>query len=319
MKILVTGGAGFIGSHLSVALLEQGDDVAVIDDFNDFYDPRIKEVNVELIRKTGPVALYRGDIRDDACVNRAFREFRPEAVVHLAARAGVRPSLSQPLLYEQVNVGGTVVLLETARQIGTSKFVFASSSSVYGVANTVPFREDDLTLLPISPYAATKIAGEKMAFAYSHLYGMRVVCLRLFTVYGPRQRPDLAIRKFIELVEAGRPLPLFGDGTMGRDYTFVSDTVAGILAALRHDCAFDVFNLGNSAPVTLTEMVATIGQALGKTPVIDRQPVPPGDVPVTYADLTKSTAALGYRPTVPFAVGIRRTVEWFRATGGARP
>jgi UDP-glucuronate 4-epimerase len=319
MKILVTGGAGFIGSHLSVALLEQGHDVAVIDDFNDFYDPRLKEVNVELIRKTGPVALYRGDIRDVTCVNRAFREFRPEAVVHLAARAGVRPSLNQPLLYEQVNVGGTVVLLETARQIGTSKFVFASSSSVYGVANTVPFREDDLALLPISPYAATKIAGEKMAFAYSHLYGMRVVCLRFFTVYGPRQRPDLAIRKFIELVEDGRPLPFFGDGTTGRDYTFVSDTVAGILAALRHDCAFDVFNLGNSAPVTLTEMVGTIGQALGKTPIVDRQPVPPGDVPITYADLAKSTAALGYRPTVPFAEGIRRTVEWFRATGGARP
>lgn len=314
MRILITGGAGFIGSHLSEALLERNHEIAVIDDLNDYYNPAFKEQNLTSIRARGPVAFFRGDIRHPGCVDSAFAEFHPQAVIHLAARAGVRPSLEDPLLYEQVNVGGTVVLLEACRKYGSKKFVFASSSSVYGIANQVPFREDDPSLLPISPYAATKIAGEKIAFTYSHLYGMRVSCLRLFTVFGPRQRPDLAIRKFIESIEAGREITVFGDGSMGRDYTFVSDTVAGILAALEHDCAFDVFNLGNSSPVLLSTMVQTIAEALGRKPIIRRLPDQPGDVPITYADLTKSTAILGYQPKVSFAEGIRRTIEWIRAT-----
>jgi UDP-glucuronate 4-epimerase len=264
------------------------------------------------VRRRGEAAFLKGDIRDPGFVDSAFAEFRPEAIIHLAARAGVRPSLENPLLYEQVNVGGTVTLLEACRKRGVGKFVFASSSSVYGIANRVPFREDDERLRPISPYAATKIAGEKLAFTYSHLYGLRVVCLRFFTVYGPRQRPDLAIRKFIELIEAGREIPVFGDGSMGRDYTFVSDTVDGILAALGHDCAYDVFNLGNSSPVLLSTMVTTIAEAVGREAIIRRLPEQPGDVPITYADLTKSKAVLGYDPKVPFAEGIRRTVEWIR-------
>jgi len=312
MRILITGGAGFIGSHLGERLAGQRHELGVMDDFNDFYDPRIKEENLGSVRKVATVKLYRGDIGDVAFVGDAFAEFRPEAVIHLAARAGVRPSLVDPLLYERVNVRGTMVLLEAGRRQGLKKFVFASSSSVYGVANQVPFREDDPQLQPISPYAATKIAGEKVVFTYSHLYGMRTVCLRFFTVYGPRQRPDLAIRKFVELIEKGQPIPFFGDGSMGRDYTYVSDTVAGIEAALHHDCAFDVFNLGNSSPVTLTEMVETIARVMEKPAELNRLPVPAGDVPITYADLTKSKAVLGYEPKVPFEEGIRRTVDWLR-------
>ena len=316
MKILVTGGAGFIGSHLAERLLGEAHEIAILDDMNDYYSPRLKHANLNGVRAHGPVAFYQGDIRDEECVTRVFREFQPEAVVHLAARAGVRPSLEQPVLYEQVNVGGTTLLLETSRLHGVRRFVFASSSSVYGVTNHIPFQEDDPALQPISPYAATKIAGEKMAFTYSHLYGLKVVCLRFFTVYGPRQRPDLAIRKFIELINAGKEVPFFGDGSMGRDYTFVSDTVDGILAALRYDCAFDVLNLGNSSPVLLSEMVDAISRAIGKPAILRRLPVPPGDVPITYADLEKSRRVLGYQPKVPFTEGIRRTVEWILSQAG---
>jgi len=311
--MLITGGAGFIGSHLCERLLEQGHEVAIIDDLNDYYNPAFKEQNLALIRGRGTVAFHRGDIRQAELVNAVFAEFRPQAVIHLAARAGVRPSLENPLLYAQVNVGGTVVLLEACRQYGVKKYVFGSSSSVYGIANQVPFREDDLSLMPISPYAATKIAGEKIAFTYSHLYGLRVSCLRFFTVYGPRQRPDLAIRKFIESIEAGREITVFGDGSMGRDYTFVSDTVAGIIAALNHDCAFDIFNLGNSSPVTLATMLETISETLGRKANIRRLPEQPGDVPITFADLTKSRAVLGYDPKVSFVEGIRQTVDWIRS------
>jgi UDP-glucuronate 4-epimerase len=290
--------------------------VAIVDDLNDFYAPSLKLANLDTVRARGPVSFQQGDIRDEEFVARVFRDFRPEAVIHLAARAGVRPSLEQPLLYEQVNVGGTTVLLEAARLHGVKRFIFASSSSVYGVTKRIPFQEDDPALQPISPYAATKIAGEKMAFTSSHLYGLQVVCLRFFTVYGPRQRPDLAIRKFVELIDAGKEVPFFGDGTMGRDYTFVSDTVDGIMAALRHDCAFDVFNLGNSSPVLLSEMVDAIAGALGKPAKLLRLPVQPGDVPITYADLEKSRRVLGYQPRVPFAEGIRRMVEWSRRRAG---
>jgi len=314
LRILVTGGAGFIGSHLSTRLLSLGHQLAILDDFNDFYAPALKEANLAEVRRSGDVTLFRGDIRDQALVHQAFSSFQPEALIHIAARAGVRPSVEDPLLYESVNVQGTLVLLEAARRLGTRKVVFASSSSVYGIANQVPFREDDPQLLPISPYAATKIAGEKLLFTYSHLYNLRTVALRFFTVYGPRQRPDLAIRKFVEKIEDGLPIPVYGDGSMGRDYTFVSDTVDGILAALDYDCAFDVFNLGNSAPVTLSEMIDTISRAVGKPALIDRLPVPPGDVPITFANLDKAKAVLGYSPKVRFAEGIARVVDWVRST-----
>lgn len=313
MKILVTGGAGFIGSHLAERLLAEGHAIAIIDDLNDYYDPRLKRENLAAVKVCGQVDFLEAGIGDEAAVESLFARFRPEAVVHLAARAGVRPSLAQPLLYEQVNCGGTVVLLEASRRHGVSKFVFASSSSIYGEANRVPFSEDDHTNLPISPYAATKIAGEKLCYTWSRLYGLDCICLRFFTVYGPRQRPDLAIRKFIELVDAGRPVPVFGDGTMGRDYTFVADTVQGITAALHHQARYDIFNLGNSSPVGLLEMVRTIERATGREARIDWQPEQPGDVPITYADISKARQLLGYNPQTPFEEGVRRQVEWLRS------
>ena len=311
MRILVTGGAGFIGSHVCERLLEEGHRVSVIDDLNDFYSPDAKLANLQAVRQHGPVAFYRGSITNEARVAEVFDESRPEAVIHLAARAGVRPSLEQPLLYEQVNVQGTITLLEASRRSGTRKFIFASSSSIYGVANRVPFSEEDSVNLPVSPYAATKIAGEKIAYTYSHLYGLQVACLRFFTVYGPRQRPDLAIRKFISRIDHGQPIPVFGDGSSGRDYTFVSDTVQGILGALAYDCAYDVFNLGNSHPAQLITLIRTIEGALGKKAEIQWLPNQPGDVPITYADISKAQQLLGYRPQTPLAQGIQKFLEWY--------
>ena len=256
--------------------------------------------------------FYQADICDEQAMFEIARRHPIEAIVHLAARAGVRPSLEQPLLYERTNVRGTMVLLEVARQTGIGKFVFASSSSIYGLANRVPFSEEDTCNLPISPYAATKLAGEKVCFTYAHLYGIRTVCLRFFTVYGPRQRPDLAIHKFTRLMEAGEPIPVFGDGTSGRDYTYYEDTVSGIVAALGHDCAFDIFNLGNSHPVALNTLIATIEEALGKQAVIRWLPDQPGDVPITYADISKAQRLLGYSPRTPFREGIGAFVVWYR-------
>ncbi|MGC4048701.1 MAG: GDP-mannose 4,6-dehydratase [Paludibaculum sp.] len=315
VRTLITGGAGFIGSHVAERLLGEGREVAIIDDLNDYYDPRLKQQNLAIARRLGAVAFYQGDICNEELVAAAFAEFRPDAVIHLAARAGVRPSLDEPSLYTHVNCVGTVTLLEAARKTGTRKFVFASSSSVYGVSPNVPFKESDTDLHPISPYAGTKLAGEQLAHTYALLYGLQVICLRFFTVYGPRQRPDLAIRKFIQCVEEGRELPFYGDGLMGRDYTYISDTVDGILAALHLDRPFDIFNLGHSSPVTLREMVAEIERATGKQAKLKRLPVPAGDVPLTFADLTKSEALLGYRPKVEFRDGIQRMVDWYRRSG----
>lgn len=312
MRILLTGGAGFIGSHLAVRLLQDGHSLYILDDLNPFYSPALKQENLDLIRREGNFQFLRGDICDPVLVGRAFDQCAPEAVVHLAGRAGVRPSLLEPLLYQEVNIGGTLQLLEATRRYGVGKFLLASSSSVYGAANSVPFREQDQQLLPLSPYAATKIAAEKLVYTYAHLYGIRTACLRFFTVYGPRQRPDLAIHKFMSLIEAGQTVPFFGDGSMGRDYTYVSDTVEGIVAALHHDCSYDIFNLGNSAPITLNEMVETISACLGRRALLDRLPDQPGDVPITYADLTHSRKVLGYQPRVPFARGIEQMVAWFR-------
>jgi UDP-glucuronate 4-epimerase len=313
MKILVTGGAGFIGAHLCERLLSDEHSLIIVDELNDFYPPSEKRANLEEVRRVGEFELFESPIEDEAGIHACFERTRPEAVIHLAARAGVRPSLEQPLLYESANVRGTLVLLEAARRAKVRRFIFASSSSVYGAANQVPFREDDDSLRPLSPYAATKIAGEKLCYTYSHLYGISIACLRFFTVYGPRQRPDLAIRKFMERIDEGLPVPVFGDGSMGRDYTFVGDIVSGIVAALNHDAAYDIFNLGNSSPVLLRDMVRAIEAALGKPAVIDWKPEQPGDVPITCADISKAKRILGYTPATPFAEGLAKQAEWVRA------
>jgi UDP-glucuronate 4-epimerase len=313
MRILVTGGAGFIGSHLSERLLSEGHRLTVADDLNDFYPPAEKRSNLELIRRRGAFRFAELDIRDQDRVFGLVSEERPEVIIHLAARAGVRPSLDQPLLYEQVNVGGTLTLLEAARRFGVRKFIFASSSSVYGAANRIPFRETDLDLRPLSPYAATKLAGEHLCHTYSHLYGIQAVCLRFFTVYGPRQRPDLAIRKFAERIVNGLPVPFYGSGGAARDYTYVDDTVAGIVAALRHDAPFDVFNLGNSSPVRLDELIEALERALGVKARLDRQPDQPGDVPITFADITKAREILGYEPSTPLEKGLASVAARLRS------
>ncbi|MBI4892551.1 MAG: NAD-dependent epimerase/dehydratase family protein, partial [Acidobacteria bacterium] len=281
MKIIVTGGAGFIGSHLCERLLSAGHQVAIIDELNDYYAPQLKLRNLEQVRQAGEVRFLQSDICDQPAVSALFQDFAPECVVHLAARAGVRPSLDSPLLYQHANVEGTTLLLEEARKQGVGRFVFASSSSVYGAASRVPFSEDDAVRWPISPYAATKIAGEALCHTYSHLYGMQIACLRFFTVFGPRQRPDLAIRKFAHNIAAGRPIQVFGDGSTGRDYTFVSDTVGGIVAAIDANVRFDVFNLGNSHPILLRDMIATIEKVVGRQAIVERRPEQPGDVPIT--------------------------------------
>lgn len=312
MRILVTGGAGFIGSHVCERLIRDGHAVTVLDELNDFYDPAMKRLNLAEIGTSGSFRFHEGDICDDGLIARLFEEVRPDAVIHLAARAGVRPSLADPLLYERVNVRGTLVLLEAARKMGTRKFVFASSSSVYGAGNVVPFREDEPALLPVSPYAATKLAGEKLCFTYSHLYGIDAVCLRFFTVYGPRQRPDLAIRKFAEAMMAGRRIPFYGSGDSARDYTYVSDTVQGIVAALSYQTRYEIFNLGNSRPVTLRELVSILEEVLGVEAQLERLPDQPGDVPITYADITKAGRELGYHPATAIGEGLRLMADWVR-------
>jgi UDP-glucuronate 4-epimerase len=311
MRVIVTGGAGFIGSHVSEHLLRDGHEVAIIDDLNDFYPLALKQDNLESVRSAGPARFYEADICDEAAMERVFEQSRPEAVIHLAGRAGVRPSLEQPLLYEQVNVRGTLVLLQQCRKVGISKFIFASSSSVYGAANRVPFREDDHVNHPISPYAATKVAAERLCYTYAHLYGMRIACLRFFTVYGPRQRPDLAIRKFTEMILAGQPIPVFGDGSTSRDYTFIRDIVGGVIAALKYDCAYEIFNLGNSSPVMLSRLIEIIERATDKRAAIRSLPDQPGDVPVTYADVSKAARLLGYAPVTAIEDGIREFVDWY--------
>lgn len=324
MRILVTGGAGFIGSHLCERLLREGHAVAILDDLNDFYAPSQKRAHLDVIRQAGLVRFFESDICDARLAEDVFAAVRPEAVVHLAARAGVRPSLADPVLYERVNVGGALVMLEAARRHGTRRFVLASSSSVYGAASAAPFREDDYNLLPISPYAATKLSAEKHAYAYAHLYGLSTVCLRFFTVYGPRQRPDLAIRKFSEAMLAGRPIPFFGDGSSARDYTFVADTVAGIVAALRFDLSayrvpYEIFNLGNSSPIALSALVAQLELALGVKAQLKRLPDQQGDVPITYADISKARRLLGYRPATPLAEGLAVMAGWLRERESLAP
>lgn len=308
-NVLLTGGAGFIGSHFAEVLVADGCKVTVIDDFNDFYDPAIKEANLSSIRDQ--IRLERGDLRDTAFVNRVFAEGNFEAVVHLAARAGVRPSISDPRLYVSTNVEGTLNLLEGCREHGVKRFVFASSSSVYGVNRKVPFAETDLIERTISPYAATKLMGEQLCSNYSNLHGIRCVCLRFFTVYGPRQRPDLAIAKFTRRILDGVPIEQYGDGSTARDYTFIEDIIRGVTAAACYEGSdFEIINLGGSETHTLTKLIRTIEQTLGKTAEIRLLPDQPGDVPRTYADVSKAKDLLGYQPQVTLEEGIRKYVEW---------
>jgi UDP-glucuronate 4-epimerase len=309
-KVLLTGGAGFIGSHFAKTLLEAGCETVILDDFNDFYDPAIKEAN--LANLTGNVDIRRGDIRDMELVSRLFTEEKFDAVVHLAARAGVRPSIADPRLYVSTNVDGTLNLLEACRMNGVGRFVFASSSSVYGVNRKVPFSESDRIERTISPYAATKLMGEQLCSNYSNLYGIRCMCLRFFTVYGPRQRPDLAIAKFTRRIMEGLPIDQYGDGSTARDYTFITDILQGISAAACHDAEFDIFNLGGSETHTLTTLIDLIEQATGRKAEIRRMPEQPGDVPRTYADVSKARDILGYEPAIRLEDGIRRYVDWVR-------
>jgi UDP-glucuronate 4-epimerase len=313
-NILITGGAGFIGSHLGDHLLNEGGwQITVVDDFNDFYSPDIKRANIAAHLATPNYKLVEADIRDYAALEKIFAENSFDCVVHLAARAGVRPSLAQPKLYTETNVNGTVNLLELAKQHNVKQFVFGSSSSVYGINSKVPFAEDDPISKPISPYAATKAAGELICHTYSHLYDIRCVCLRFFTVYGARQRPDLAIHKFCKLITEGKPIQVFGDGMSRRDYTYVDDIIQGVRAAIDYDKSmYEIFNLGESQTTELSELIRLLEKYLDMNAVIDRQPPQPGDVPVTFADISKSRELLGYNPTTKIADGIPQFVEWFR-------
>lgn len=312
-KVLVTGGAGFIGSHLVDRLLADGYRVVVIDDFNDFYDPQIKRQNVADHVKNSNYSLYEGDIRDIGFLDNIFSAENIDTVVHLAARAGVRPSLAQPVLYQEVNVAGAQNIFECCRQYGVKKCIFASSSSVYGINNKIPFAEDDPIFQPISPYAATKAAGELLAHVYSHLYGIQILCLRFFTVYGPRQRPDLAIYKFTRLIDQGKPIPVYGDGTTRRDYTYIDDIIGGIMGALAYNASgYEVINLGNSQTVMLRDLIAVIEDALGKKAEIEWLPPQPGDVPRTFADISKAKRLLGYSPVTNIADGVAKFVKWYK-------
>jgi UDP-glucuronate 4-epimerase len=318
-RILLTGGSGFIGSHLAEALLHRDIRLGVVDNLDEFYSPVWKRANLEEIRRAGDYEFHQVDICNFEALREVMQRFRPEAVIHLAARAGVRPSIEQPRLYEQVNVCGTVNLLELCREIGITKFIFGSSSSVYGATSQAPFSEAHVEGRPISPYAATKLSGELLCYSYAHLFQIDVVCLRFFTVYGPRQRPDLAIHKFVAQIEAGKPVPIFGDGTTGRDYTHVDDIVSGILAALKYDfrsaadVPFEVFNLGNSHPVTLAELLQLLQKVTDREVIRDRRPLQPGDVPLTWADISKAARLLDYHPKVKLENGLRDFVAWYRS------
>jgi UDP-glucuronate 4-epimerase len=316
MRVLVTGAAGFIGSHVSERLVARGDVVVGLDNFDPFYPRAVKERNVAELLAGPRFSLVEGDLRQPADLERAYAAARPDAVVHLAALAGVQPSLADPARYADVNVLGTVRVTEAARAHGVRRFVFASSSSVYGRDSQPPFKESDPCLQPVSPYASTKRAGELGLFTAHHLYGLDVTCLRFFTVYGPRQRPDLAIHKFARLILAGEPITLFGDGSTSRDYTWIDDIVDGVVAGIdeqgRGAPDYRIYNLGGSRTTTLKRLVELISGALGKEPVIDWKPEQPGDMKHTHADVSRAGKALGYSPRVPIEEGIARFSEWVK-------
>lgn len=309
--ILVTGGAGFIGSHVVDVLINRGDRVVMVDDYNDFYNPDQKRLNLRHLRDNPNLEVIGTDIRAKK-LSDIFSKYTFDAVIHLAARAGVRPSLLDPKLYWDVNVMGTLNLLEAMRAAGVNQLVFASSSSIYGNRTDGPFKESDPTDRQVSPYGASKKAGELLCHTYAHLYGIKTTCLRFFTVYGPKNRPDLACFKFMDAIIHGRPIDQYGDGQTGRDYTYVADTVAGILAALQSTWNYEIINLGNSHPILLKDMIATIAATVGKPPIIQVQPKQPGDVEFTFADITKAKQQLGWEPQTPFADGIQKMWQWYR-------
>ncbi|MBZ0251784.1 MAG: GDP-mannose 4,6-dehydratase [Candidatus Methylomirabilis sp.] len=311
--ILVTGGAGFIGSHVVDGLLARGDAVVCLDNFNDYYDPALKRANLAGARGAARFTLVEGDIEDVGTVEAVFRDHPVDRVVHLAARAGVRPSIENPRAYFAANVMGTVNLLEACRGRGLRTFVFASSSSVYGECERAPFREDFKIDQPVSPYAASKKAGELVCYNYHHLFGIDVSCLRFFTVYGPRQRPEMAIHQFARRIEEEKPIKMFGAGDTSRDYTYVDDIVGGVLAALDRCSGYNIYNLGRSDPVSLADLVATVEAAVGRKARIERLPPQPGDVSRTFADISRARADLGYDPKVSLAEGVARFVAWMRA------
>jgi UDP-glucuronate 4-epimerase len=312
--ILVTGGAGFIGSHLCEHLLREGHHVICFDNFDNFYDPHIKIKNVEGIRKIfpGPFELFTGDIRNHDHLAEAFKKNRIDLIIHLAAQAGVRPSIAQPLIYQDVNIRGTIVLLEVCKEYGVKDFIFASSSSVYGENQRVPFSEDDLDIQPISPYGATKRAGELLCYSYHHLHGMNIACLRIFTAYGPRQRPEMAIHKFTRLIDRGEKISIYGDGSSRRDYTYIDDLIEGMLAVIHHNRGFEIYNLGESQTTSLKELIGLIEEALGKKANVEMVELQPGDVSITYANITKAKQRLGYHPKIDIKEGIKRFVKWYK-------
>jgi len=312
--ILVTGGAGFIGSHLCERLLEEGHSVICLDNFDSYYDPNLKIRNIEEIsnKYPGPFTMVTGDIRNRDHLPELFKKNRIDAVFHLAARAGVRPSIVDPLLYEDVNLRGTITLLEVCKEFGMKNFIFASSSSVYGENQRVPFSETDLDIQPISPYGATKRAGELLCYSYNHLYGIHIACLRIFTAYGPRQRPEMAIHKFTSLMDQGKEIPMYGDGSSKRDYTYIDDLIDGMMAVLQRHKGYEIYNLGESQTISLKELIGLIESALGKKAKIQMMDPQPGDVSITYADISKAKQLLNYQPKIEMEEGIKRFVEWYK-------
>jgi UDP-glucuronate 4-epimerase len=314
-NIFVTGGAGFIGSHLVERLLAEGNRVVVLDNFDDFYDPAFKRRNLRRAQQHPCFRLVEGDLRDAELLENLWQQEKIDVVVHLAARAGVRPSIQNPFLYADVNIQGTLRLMEACRKGGVRRLVFASSSSVYGNNSKVPFSEEDPVNQPISPYAASKRAAELMCHTYHHLYGLDIACLRFFTVYGPRQRPEMAIHRFTRLIHEGKKISLFGDGRSSRDYTFIDDIMEGTLAALSREHGFEIYNLGESRTVSLAGLVEAIEEQLGKKAVIEYLPAQPGDVDQTYADIRKARERLGYHPHTDLKEGLARFVRWYLEEG----
>jgi len=312
-KILVTGGAGFIGSHLSETLLRQGQEVICLDNFNDYYNPVIKRHSISCSQGQSNYTLIEGDILNLDLLRQIFTDYKFDIVVHLAARAGVRPSILAPLLYQQVNVEGTTNLLEMAKEFRTQKFIFGSSSSVYGENEKVPFSEKDPVDHPISPYAASKKAGELICYTYHHLYGIPITCLRFFTVYGPRQRPDMAIHKFTQAIKIGEQITMYGDGSSRRDYTYITDIVEGICKSIDYCSDYQIYNLGESKTIQLRELIQLIAKCLGQEARIQELARQPGDVPITFADITNARKEISYHPKVDIEQGIAKFVEWFNA------